>query len=249
MSDLVSVIQVTNNYNQFKILESNRAVDTNHIRRLGKSMRENPHLFATRPILVNEHMFVIDGQHRLAAAKENRLPVYYMIGDGITVDDTRALNTTQSNWKMTDFAKSYASTGNESYKAFLSAVAKYPSLPLTVIRHYMGGSTAENEAKTADFKSGNFHVPQPEVSDVYLEQLSEIKQRSGANSITRATGVAFLKLFSNPDVFDYDYFITKVGTERAETLSMRHLTVKDALRNIEDVYNHNRAEKNRVRFY
>ena len=96
----IAQVQVTSNYQIFKTLTSNRKVDMNHVKRLATSMKENPHLFETRPILVNENMFVIDGQHRLKAAQINKQPVYYMVSKGITIEDTRTLNTTQANWTI-----------------------------------------------------------------------------------------------------------------------------------------------------
>lgn len=248
MSEQTGTIQVTSNYNLFKVLESNRRVDPNHVKRLGASMRENTHLFSTRPILVNENMFVIDGQHRLAAAKENKLPVYYMVSAGITVEDTRTLNTTQTNWTMLDFAKSYAATGSEPYKLFLRAVSKFPNLPMSAIRYYLGEGTAESLYSSMAFKSGMYQVPDYEMAEAYLEQLSVIRDLVGTN-VTRASATAVLRLLQQPDMFDYDYFINKLEAGGRDTLSLRTPDVKTALRGIEDVYNFGRQDKNRVRFY
>lgn len=242
-------VQVTKDYQRFKTLSSNRRVDMNHVKRLAKSMKENPHLFETRPILVNENMFVIDGQHRLRAAQENKQPVYYMVSKGITVDDTRTLNTTQANWTMMDFARSYASTGNEHYQTFLAAVSKYPNLQPTVIRFYLGGQASQNALYTQAFKNGDFVVERPNLSDIYLEQLSNIKRHLPNVQLTRAYGLAFYKLFENPEVFDYEYFLGKLENEGAAALMRGSAEMKDAFRCIEDVYNYNRNEKNRVRFY
>jgi len=247
MSKELPQIQVTKDYNIFKTLSSNRQVNQNHVKQLQKSLQENPHLFETRPILVNENMFVIDGQHRLQAAKANNSPVYYVVGEGITVEDTRSLNTTQNNWAPIDFARSYASTGNKNYKEFLSAVAKFPGIPQSVVRSYLGNGNTHSEVET--FKNGLFVVTRPILSNLYLEQLDTIKNSLPGLVLSRSYGQAFYTLFEKPDVFDYDYFVSKLAQEGTHVLMRRSATLKDTIRCIEDVYNYNRPEKNHVRFY
>jgi hypothetical protein len=246
MTDTLTVAS-TEDYTVFKTLTSNRPIIQSHVKKLAKSMKENPHLFASRPILVNENMFVIDGQHRLRAAKEVGAPVYFMVSENITVDDTRLLNTTQTNWSMIDFARSYASTGNEYYQQYLSALSKYPNLTPTIIRYVLGGGITHGE--TSVFKSGAFTIDQPEIADVYLEQMSYIQHLVPSVRINRAIGNALLQLFDKPDVFNYDHFIEQLESDGGAQLFRPADKLKDAMRSIEDVYNYRKYEKNRVRFY
>ena len=59
------VIQRTNKYDLFKRIESNREVNPAHLKKIEKSISEKNflHLY---PIIVNERMEIIDGQHRLS---------------------------------------------------------------------------------------------------------------------------------------------------------------------------------------
>lgn len=61
-------IKRTNNYDMFKRLEGNRFVDPKKVNKLKKSINEVGYI--SNPIIVNEKMEVIDGQHRLEALKE-----------------------------------------------------------------------------------------------------------------------------------------------------------------------------------
>ena len=54
----------------FKILDGNRNINLGHVERLVKSIEENG--FLKMPIIVNDNFDVIDGQHRLMAAKKNK---------------------------------------------------------------------------------------------------------------------------------------------------------------------------------
>lgn len=240
----------TKDCSKFKLLGSNRTINLNHVKHLAKSMKENPHLFEVRPILVNKNMFVIDGQHRLQAAKINNQPVYYTVYDGVAIEDTRALNVTQLNWNLMDFAQSYASMNNENYQTFIAMVRKYPNLSSSVIRSFLSGNKGEGTEGTRSFREGDFIVHNPNLADVYLEQLNDIAHAINI-PVTKALGRAFFVLFGKPEIFDYEYFLKKlqVNGGARSLMSVRPITNKDAYRAIEDAYNHGREQRNHVRFY
>ena len=67
-------ITVTNEYNQFRFVKGNRPLNDLHLSRLRRSMKEN---FLPIPIIVNERMEIVDGQHRFTICKELRS--YYSV--------------------------------------------------------------------------------------------------------------------------------------------------------------------------
>jgi hypothetical protein len=69
----------TSDYTLFHLLSENRPVDLNHVRKL-VAMITQSNLLHIKPLDVMAHLGVIDRQHRLAAARELGLPVYYKIG-------------------------------------------------------------------------------------------------------------------------------------------------------------------------
>lgn len=101
----------TTNYSLFKRLEGNRAVKAQ--KRIIESMNEIGVI--DNPIIVNENFEVIDGQNRLAALQALNKPVLFHIKEGIGIKEARRMNIGRSNWKLLDYVKSYAETGNESY--------------------------------------------------------------------------------------------------------------------------------------
>ncbi len=64
----VNKVYQTSDLSIFKQIEGNRVPNLQHIKRLADSIRV--YGMKCNPILVNERMEVIDGQHRLMAAKE-----------------------------------------------------------------------------------------------------------------------------------------------------------------------------------
>ena len=63
------IVRKTSDFSIFKTMDGNRPPNPQHIRRLKDSMMVNGVL--CNPIIVNEFGYVIDGQHRLIAAKES----------------------------------------------------------------------------------------------------------------------------------------------------------------------------------
>ena len=64
----VNKVYKTTDLSIFKSIDGNRVPNLQHIKRLAQSI--NVYGMKCNPILVNEQMEVIDGQHRLAAAIE-----------------------------------------------------------------------------------------------------------------------------------------------------------------------------------
>lgn len=126
MSESIKV-QFTNQYDLFRVMGANRMINKSHVQQLIDSIEERPNTIKYSPILVNENMYVIDGQHRLEALKELKMPVYFIVGKGLTVEDARLMNATMQNWSPMDFARSYAEGGNKHYKDYLYVRSRFKS--------------------------------------------------------------------------------------------------------------------------
>ena len=110
----VAVVFETVDYEKFNHSKFNRKVH------LSKKQIENFENFGIiSPIIVNEHMTIIDGQHRLAAAAFLKIPIRYIMLSGKTVSDIVAINSVSNNWVTRDFLEAYAEDGNEDYKFVL----------------------------------------------------------------------------------------------------------------------------------
>ena len=107
-------IQTTTDYGMFKTIKGNRELHKTHLAKLTVSIiRKN--MLSSNPILVNEEMAIIDGQHRLEIAKQNKLQVYYIIVPTGSISDVIALNANKKVWNMLDYINSYAIRGNDHY--------------------------------------------------------------------------------------------------------------------------------------
>jgi hypothetical protein len=64
-------------------------------------MNEN---FLPIPIIVNERMEIVDGQHRFTICKELNLPIHYIAGQNWNISEIRQINSVQKSWTYHDSA-------------------------------------------------------------------------------------------------------------------------------------------------
>lgn len=221
-------IQETTDYGQFKFLSHNRPVVHSHVLRLAQSMAERPHLRVSRPILVNEKMQVIDGQHRLKASELNEQSVYFMVVDGLTIEDARLLNALQRTWSILDYAYSYASSKVPAYVQF---VKTYESreLPPSVVLEYMTGNT--HKAREP-FRLGKLEAVDQKMLDERLDQLEEVLAEFPKAATPYIVSAAFFPILKH-EQYDHDRMMRKLGGSRPEVQSDR----VSYIRELERIYN------------
>lgn len=165
-------IEKTKNYDMFKMLPHNRPIVQSHVIRLAQSMTERPHLRPARPVLVNEKLQVIDGQHRLKASELNGQEVFYMVVRGLTIEDARVLNALQRTWSILDYAYSYASSRVPAYVQFVKTYEAH-KLPPSIVLEFMAGQPHKlhhifrvGELQTVDQKQLDAMLDQAEAAIV-----------------------------------------------------------------------------------
>lgn len=234
----------TTNYSLFKHHKSNRPIDPKNVDKLVSSL-EKRNLLEFRPILVNSSMEVIDGQHRLEAAKQLGLSVYYQINDEQSFEaeaaDILLLNTTQKLWTLTDYLNYHASIGNQNYiKAQQFCRAK--SLSPTNFLSLLGGSSKES---STTFKMGKFVFPS---GDDLLEMETKYEQlRMVVDYLTLKTigskaylnGPKFtraLSIFFNLKSVEFEVFFAKLPMRM--TLLRSCTKLLDFLQIFKEIYNY-----------
>lgn len=229
-----NTIQSTTNYGMFRIMKGNRKIEINHVKQLKREMERNPELLAANPILVNENMFIVDGQHRYEAAKELKRELFYIVADGATIDQTRYLNTTQRRWVLIDFARSYADSGRKDYVDFLEFHKQYPLVPLSVLRLYLIGKQIHDI--DGQFRRGEFEIFNKEFAKYYLNKLTSVITLTHIK-MNVPMAVSLLELMSKNEDFNIDLFLQKLERESARELFMPASSRRACMRSIEAVYN------------
>ena len=106
-------IYKTTDYSVFKYLKGNRAVNELHVRRLVEAIKEKD---LQVPIIVDEKMNVVEGQHRLEAYKIVGNPILYIMKSDVDLSDVRRLNSVSRKWNLTEYLMSYVKLGNRDYE-------------------------------------------------------------------------------------------------------------------------------------
>jgi len=144
-------MQKTKDYSMFKILNENRQINKLHINKLICSLKEDNDLHLN-PIIVSSDFEVIDGQHRLQAAKELGLEIYYVIDENFSPYKIITLNTTQKKWGAVDYLNFWKTQGREDY-INLEKFKEDIEFSLPCLINWIGKDTGENYAK---FREGKF---------------------------------------------------------------------------------------------
>ncbi|MDD5013505.1 MAG: ParB N-terminal domain-containing protein [Atribacterota bacterium] len=122
----------TKQYSKFIYVKGNRPIDPNHVKRLAASIHEK-NLLHLNPVLVTSQMHVIDGQHRIEAAKLLKLEVFYEVSDEITKSDMSRLNRNKKNWTIHDYINYYCEEGYQVYIQFRDFINDNPNFKLSVL--------------------------------------------------------------------------------------------------------------------
>lgn len=162
-------IKKTSDYEMFKFRDDNRDINKNHVNTLVASMKQHNdmHLF---PIVVNDDMEIVDGQHRLEACKILNCPVFFVVDNEFTPDKIITVNTTQARWKADDFLNYYIEHGNENYLKLKNLRDDLKFKTNTTLRWLIdkaGGSTIQS------FNNGKFKF---KISEKLLHSILQTKR-------------------------------------------------------------------------
>lgn len=251
----VGKVYFTNDLTRFKIMGGNRIPNLNHIRRIKSSMNENGVLM--NPIIVNQMYEVVDGQHRLAAAKESKKGIYYIIAKNYTLKEVHTLNLNQKNWTVKDYMHGYANIGVIPYiklKNFYENNNDFNVNDCIAMCSNVSGSnnntlfqkhrTDKKYYAKEVFEEGTWKGKDFNLAQEYADKIRNIKKYySGYN---RSTFVGtIITLFSNKN-FEYKNFINKLEKNPAALVDCANRAQYKLL--IEEIYNFRSRNKVNLRY-
>lgn len=229
---------LTNKYEIFKFLEGNRNINKLHVNRLKKSMKQN-YLYTV--IMVNESFEVIDGQHRLQACKELKLPIRYMIAYGYGLEEVQRLNATAKTWNADDYMNGYCNLGFENYIIYRNYKNKYGfghnETQALLLDKFIRG-------KDTGFNDGNFKIKNLKKSIEKAETI--IKVAPYYKGYKRRSFIYSLMHLLEKEQFNFNEFIKKLkiqSTKLVDCINQDQYTML-----IEEIYNFKRREKVNLRY-
>jgi hypothetical protein len=156
----------THDYSIFKTVNFNRDKSKKHIRDVIKIIKKE-NLLHLHPILVNNDMEVIDGQHRLEAAKELGLEIFYIQSD-LSYEHILSSNLIQKNASLNDVIKFYALKDAIPSYVFLHQCLLSLDLSAKGLIGLIFGSCMP--ALVEQIKDGKFQLPgDPSILNKFIE--------------------------------------------------------------------------------
>ena len=168
----VDTVWKTTKYSMFNTTEYNRAVTEEYVYKLMASFAEKDLKRAT-PIIVNEKMEVVDGGNRLEARRRLKLPIYYIVVEGLSAkNDIARLNMDRKGWTYPDWHSHYVQRDQDS-EAEDTTFENYPLLAEFLKTHKfnfnislrMFSLNKSTNQLYGRFKKGILTYPDPSKSD------------------------------------------------------------------------------------
>lgn len=247
VADVINVVFQTTDYALFQTLDANREVNRAHVKQLVASFEAQ---FLECPILVNEHMEVIDGQHRLAASIEAHRPVHFTMVRGYGLEEVQRLNTNNKTWKKQDYLDSYAKLGVEAYVQMKAFMAEYPKLGFGCVETLLTQNSKGANNKGSDATGAamrNFEMGSFEIVDLaYARRIADYLMRVEPlyDGFARRWFVQAIVTLVRKESFDMAQFLGKLRHQLGVWGHRNSVTEYIAL--IEEVYNWRRKEGDRV---
>lgn len=236
-NEVIGQVYKTFDYNQFKRIDGNRLINNKNYSKLVNSMKEEQ-LFI--PILVNEKMEIIDGQHRFAAAKELGLPIFYIVKEGYGINEVKKANMVGSNWTKADFLDMYITNGNEVYIQFNEISKAYNIKINNLIKLFAYVQGLNQKIAAKNFEEGTLNINGKEIILEYLEAFKDFAFFDCWR--TRQFNAAFMKLYFHPS---YNHARMKEKLALRSTALVKKSTIAEYLQLLtKDIYSYQSQKNN-----
>ena len=167
-----SVIHFTREYARFRMINGNRPLNAKKIEKIIEDIKEGTNILPYVPLICiekNNHLDIIDGQHRFYVARKMLHAVYYVVATDLTLYQIAKINSNQEKWKANDFVNCYVQLDNPNYKILQEFQDKYP-VPNTSLLSLLQSSKVNDGGGTKDaFERGEFTVLHKDETMAILE--------------------------------------------------------------------------------
>lgn len=231
-------VKHTNKHDKFSLHPANRKVIQSKVKIMMKKILAN-NVLHLNPIIVDNEMRIINGQHRYFAAKELGLTIYYVQGD-VNAEEMLDLNASQKSLVLTDYLDSYVAQGFPEYLKVKEFIGNNRIFLYNAIGLLSGRNSQPNSELVNTFKTGSFKVKDLEHAEHVLQVRDKMRefapdfyqQKNFTNAIAKvitATGFDETRL---------DIRLKKNGYGQLHQAVTTELYTKQIL----DVYNHGMAK-------
>jgi len=242
---VVRTVYATKDYTSFSFITGNRNITKSHLEKLRKSIIQN---YIPVPIIVNEKLQIIDGQHRFIICKEEKLFIYFIQITGLNLSDVQKINELMKVWTADAFMHCYCDleldndTGEyENYVEYREFKRKY-GFGHNETQAMLTGRQMFTGALSERFRNGTFRIDNIKLATAAANKITEVsKYYQGYKR--RGFVIAMLQCLANPE-YDHDRFMSKLSFQTHKLSDQSNY--KQYLQIVQDVYNYHAREGDRL---
>lgn len=200
-----TVVYQTADLSIFARINGNRDINDKKVKAIAEDIAAGNNLLPFFPLLTTPKgtkLEVLDGQHRLAAARKQKVPVHFIIsGDTMPLVKMAKFNSLQDKWKNLDFINCYIENGHRDYGVLQDFIAEFElpvMLGVRLLSHGGSPSDGGNHKLAKEFKAGKFTVKHARAAREIMETCRRFKASKVWNTGSFATAIT--KILANPDI-------------------------------------------------
>lgn len=233
----------------FKIMKQNRPLNAPHVSRVETNIRTFGML--CNPIIVNEKMEVIDGQHRLSASKRINTFVYYIIVAGYNLEIVKALNIVGQKWTSLDYLNSFANDGMKDYILIRKFMNKHEVFNISICILLCSQTKSVQQLGNSKnnlsmFKKGLYKIGDLKIAEQYAIKIKQIEPYFSKYKEIKFASALIGLFLDKPDEFKFKEFINKLKLQPTKLIQCA--TRQQYKEIIEQIYNYRRQKKVNLRF-
>lgn len=236
-----TAIEQTKSYQMFKFDKSNRPIDQRHLSKLTEAIR-NRNLLKEFPILVTVDYVVIDGQHRLRAAEQLNVPIFYTVTANMTAVDAASVNNVTERWSFADWMHSWIAQGKQEYVKLSEFSRRYPWINISTAVNLV--SYGDRAKLTSKFRNGTFACNDLEFAEKVMHCVLDFKPYAAFYQHTAFIGAVACLL----EHAAYDHKRMMARLEYASRKMVKCPDVPGYLEMFGEIYNYRTREEFRAEF-
>ena len=233
------IIYESDDYSMFNILSSNRKVYLNG-RKMEKLVKSISSFGQLLPGVINDKYEVIDGQHRLSAAKILGKPFKFIIVPGLSINQVIEVNNSQKTWTSEDFLQSYIERGNENYKTLDRFRKAYDKLSLMNIRALLGDNRLSGSFEEGGLEIHDYDIIRANKIANFIYKIANVYPNYNRRSFITAV----ISMYKTPK-FEESTFLRHLLANRNGLYDC--INIKNYLRCFESLYNKGLQQNSRIR--
>lgn len=234
----------TQDYSIFDRVNSNRNVDQKWVETLAALILEKDQL-KSNPLNVKESLngklFVMEGQHRLAAVEYIfkttgiRKKVYFIVDNDFQVSDIPKINSNRRKWNPGNYTSHYIKEGKNDYNTLLLFTKKHGLSINNSIGLLSGKGSNPNSNLIKEFQTGGFEVTDFSHAEKVMKYLKDF-QKYNIKNLSSKTFLVVLSKITTLDDYDHKWMLLKMDVKFRK---FRECSTMEEFKKIfADIYNH-----------